>query len=268
MASIASTVSTRSRLLYTGGTLQQVQSLIGSSQGLWLDASDYNSMWQESTKATPVSGASQNLGYWGDTSGKGNHFNQATLGARPVTGQDADGRRWVAGDGLTKFMRSISNIDFTATDKVTIVVGLRKLADPVAGAMMLELNIGASAGSFSMRTPLNSGGAYFFRSQGSAFADATSSAFAAPHTAVLTGLGDISGDRATLRVNGVQAAQSTTDQGTSNYSSGVLYLMSRAGTSLFNSSRIYSIFIVGRSLSSGELSLIESITANKCGVTL
>ena len=65
----------------------------------------------------------------------------------------------------------------------------------------------------------------------------------APNTNILTGLGDISGDRATLRINGVQAAQNTADQGTANYLAYPLYIGCRGGTSLPFNGRLYSLIV-------------------------
>jgi hypothetical protein len=71
--------------------------------------------------------------------------------------------------------------------------------------------------------------------------DAVATGFAAPTTRVLTGLGDISGDSTIIRVNNVQQAINTGDQGTGNYANSVLYIGRRGGTSLPLSGQIYSL---------------------------
>ena len=86
---------------------------------------------------------------------------------------------------------------------------------------------------------------YYFASRGITQAQATidDAAYSAPVTSIYTGLGDISGDLVTLRIDGTQVAQSTADQGTGNYNpSGTypLYYGARAGTSLFFNGRSYA----------------------------
>ena len=136
-------------------------------------------------------------------------------------------------DGIDDVMVTPS-IDFSGTDKMTVWAGVQKLSD-AAQAVLLELsaNSGTTPNSFSLQAP---GPGVSFRlvsagsATGSGIADATG--FPAPTARVLTGIGDISGDRATLQVNGLQVAQSTADQGTGNYSNNPVYLFRRGGTTL------------------------------------
>jgi hypothetical protein len=136
-------------------------------------------------------------------------------------------------DGIDDGMVTPS-IDFSGTDKVTVWAGVEKLSD-AAQAVLLELsaNSGTTPNSFSLQAP---GPGVSFRlvsagsATGSGIADATG--FPAPTARVLTGIGDISGDRATLQVNGSQVAQSTADQGAGNYGNYPVYLFRRGGTTL------------------------------------
>ena len=70
----------------------------------------------------------------------------------------------------------------------------------------------------------------------------------------MTGIGDISGDQAILRINGVQAAISTADQGTGNYATAITYLFSRGGASAwFNGAIVGRLAVAyGPELSEGE----------------
>ena len=146
-------------------------------------------------------------------------------------GKSSVGVLWADGsdDGMVT-----SSIDFSTTDKITIWAGIEKLSDAAQGLLIeLTANAGTTPNAFSLQAPGPSV-SFRFVSQGSAtgsgIVDATG--FTAPTARIVTGLGDISGDRSTLQVNGTQVAQTTADQGSGNYSNSILYLFRRGGTTL------------------------------------
>jgi hypothetical protein len=158
-----------------------------------------------------------------------------------------------------------NSIDFTNTDKMTVWAGVRKLSDAALGVLVeMSANSNANTGTFNVQAPGVSLNSYFARSRGTSTADLeTTTTYPSPRTNTLTGIGDISGDIARLRVNGVQVAQSTTDQGTGNYGNYPLYIGSRAGASLFFNGNLYSLVIVGKQCSNQELSNMEYFTRLK-----
>ena len=97
---------------------------------------------------------------------------------------------------------------------------------------------------------------------------ATTTGYSAPITNVLTGLGDISGDRATLRINAVQTAQNTTDQGTGNYGTYPLFIGSRNNTTLYFNGHLHSLIIAGSAVSAGNISATEQWVAGKTGIVI
>ena len=136
------------------------------------------------------------------------------------------------------------------TDKMTVWAGNRSLA---ATGMICELSANVST---------NNGAFYLYDNQTNTRFDwvtkgtVTSNvqfSRVSPITNILTGIGDISGDSAILRVNGTQA-QSTTDQGTGNYGAYPLYIGARAGTSLYYNGRIYGLVIRGAQSSAAQIS--------------
>jgi hypothetical protein len=163
------------------------------------------------------------------------------------------------------------NIDFTATDKMTVWAGVRKNSDAAAG-IIAELSVASGAsnlGSFFLIGPLASAATnYSFRSVGSLQSDATASGYAAPITNVLTGIGDISGDLATLRANGAVAAATTTDQGTGNYGNYPIYIGARAGTSLFYNGNLFGLVVRGAASTTAQITATEAWLAPKTGVVL
>jgi hypothetical protein len=156
-------------------------------------------------------------------------------------------------------------------DKVQVFAGVRKLGDAAAQAIVeLSTSITILPGSFYLLGPRSTSPTYDFTSRGSvAGGTAFISGYTAPITNILTGLGDISGDRQTLRVNGTQVAQDTADQGTGNFLAYPLYIGRRAGTSLPFNGQIYGMIVrFGANLDAGTITSTETFVAGKTGVTL
>jgi hypothetical protein len=158
-----------------------------------------------------------------------------------------------------------NSINFTATDKMTVVAGARKLSDAVAGAILAELSTTvANAGTFGLQAP-NTAGTYRFESGGSIpyGGVATASGYAAPITNVITGIGNISGDQSILRVNAIQSAIGIANQGFGNYGTYPLYLFRRGGTTGPFNGRFYGLTIINKLLSTTELEQLETYTNSK-----
>lgn len=131
------------------------------------------------------------------------------------------------------------------TDKVQVFAGVRKLSDTSTAGILAELSVTSAAnnGVFALFAP-NEPGTYALRSRGTTGADSVSAAsYASPITNVIAGIGDISGDRSTLRINGVQAAQSTANQGTGNYLAYPLYIGRRGGTAAPFNGHLYGLIV-------------------------
>ena len=162
------------------------------------------------------------------------------------------------------------------TDKVQVFAGVRKNSDLGSSAVtIIESSVRSDTtdGSFMLFardtfTPAM----YEFGSRGTIFrlAGSNNASFAAPITNVLTGIGDISGDTATLRVNGTQVAQATTDQGTGNYLAYPAYIYARGGTSMpFNGLDFGHVVRFGPNLDAATIARVESLLArNTPEVTL
>lgn len=199
----------------------------------------------------------------------GFHARQATAAARPVYQVDAGGRGYLAFDGVDDFM--VTPTITPGTDKVQVFAGVRKLSD-ASGAALLELSVdaGTNNGTLALFAPIGSGTpGFWFRSRGTLAADVSVASPTAPVSAVVSGLGDISGDTAKLRVNGTQVAQSTADQGAGNYLSYPLYIGRRGGTTVPFNGHIYSLITrFGPNLDTTVIESTEGYVAGKTGVTL
>ena len=238
-------------------------------QGAWYDPSDLSTMFQDAAGTTPVTAVGQAVGRILDKSGRGNHATQTTDTKRPVLQQDANGKYYLLFDGIDDGLQTAS-VNFTGTDKVTVWAGVRKLSDAAVG-MLLELSATTvlNKQSFDMRAPsAASTNNYLFRTVGlaaGAASDAIANGYAAPISNVLTAIGDISADVNIIRVNGVQAASNTTDQGTGNYGNYPLYIGSRGGTTIPFNGRLYSLIIRGAQSTDTQISNTEAYVNSRTG---
>jgi hypothetical protein len=171
-------------------------------------------------------------------------------------------------DGAANFM--VTPTITPGTDKAQVFAGVRKLSDAARGMISEFSTTTANNGSFGLEGPgFGAGATYGWTSKGTSNGTVTPSGFAAPITNVLTGLGDISGDLATLRSNGIQVAETLTDQGTGNYLAYPLYLGRRGGTTLPYNGQLYSLVVrFGANLDATVISSTETFVAGKTGVTL
>lgn len=240
-------------------------------QGAWYDPSDWSTLFQDSAGTLPVTAVGQPVGKMLDKSGRGNHATQPTAINRPVVQQDGTGKYYLAFNGTNSWM-STGSIDFTATDKMTVVAGVRKLSD-AAESIVFELsaNTFLNSGAFNLMAP---GGLSVARdsayvlSAGGSFTTANGPAaalYAAPTTGVITELLSISLDTAILRVNGAQASSSVTDQGTGNFGNYPLYIGARAGSSLFFNGNIYELIVRGALSSDSQIVASEKFVNTKTG---
>jgi hypothetical protein len=165
-------------------------------------------------------------------------------------------------DGLSWSM-STNSIDFTATDKMTVWAGVRKLSDATRG-MVAELQ--DAAGSFQLNAPVATSPSYRWASRGSigpVTVDVTG--YAAPISNVLTGIADIANDTTTLRINGAQVGTNSGDQGTGNYGNYPLYIGQRGGSTLPFNGWLTSLIVRGAQSTQSQIEATESWVNGKTG---
>lgn len=169
----------------------------------------------------------------------GNHATQSVLASRPILQQDANGKFFLLFDGSDDFL--VTPTITPGTDKAQVFAGVRKLSDAAPGSLM-NMATSTDNGSMEFLAPLTAG-TYRFASRGTVEAFALATGFAAPTTSVLAGISSISADSVIVRVNGTQAASSTTDQGTGNYLAYPAYIGRRGGTSIPFNGRLYGLCV-------------------------
>jgi hypothetical protein len=149
-------------------------------------------------------------------------------------------------------------MDFSVSDKVTVWAGLRKLSDAAVGIFVeLSATSGSNNGTFFLAAPIsNSATSFSFYSNGTSGVPNSRTAVA-PVTAILTGIGNISGPSAILRLNGDPGSVATSSQGTGNFGNYPLYIGRRGGTALPFNGYLYGIVI------RGGASSVEQVVANE-----
>lgn len=257
------------------------------ADGTWADLlASVTTDWQKFTLSIPAStGVSSTLVYVGNRIVGGTCLNFYAWGASLVPADQASlPYQWVDTatsydtsavfpkylkcDGVDDSMATAA-INFTGTDKIFVGAAIRKLSDAARG-MVVELSAtdASNNGSFALTAPNSAAGNYAFESKGTALTDAVAATYAAPITAVVSGLGSIAADSNLIRVNGVQIDSDSGDQGTGNYGTYPVYIGRRGGTTLPFSGRIYGMIIRGALNTEAQTKSAESYLAQKCGVTI
>lgn len=246
-----------------GGGFSPLSLFASGEKGLIWDFSRSDTLFQDAGVTPGAIDAV--IGRVTDLSPNGVAGNQTTSAQKPLW-SFSGGRYSALFDGTDDNLATDA-IDLTGVNEVTVIAGVRKLADGGTRVVAeLSASFTTNAGTFYLLAPEAASATYRFGSRGSAAgAVASASGFAAPHTAVLTGQADISADTISLRVNGAQVASAATDQGTGNYGNHALYVGARAGTSLRFNGHIHALVIVGRALTATELVLAEYWANSRTG---
>jgi len=164
-------------------------------------------------------------------------------------------------DGVDDGMQT-NSINFTSTDKVTVWAGVRKLSDTAVGFVAeLSANYNNNNGTFFL-TCSDSTTVYRVASRGNTSSStnqqAILSAFAAPDTAVITGVANIAGDLSRIRRNGAVGTDATGDQGTGNYGNYPLYIGRRGGSTLPFNGRLHSLIVRGAQSTTQQIEQTEA----------
>ena len=258
--------------LYHG---KYIAGMFGSGeQGAWFDPSDLSTLYQDAAGTTPVTAVEQPVGRMLDKSGRGNHATQATTTSRPTLKQDASGKYYLSFDGVDDYL-STGSIDFTATDKMTVMAGARAFDGHIYNTIVAqnypnspgwyhllkrnlpsELNIensrrGSGSNAFT-NTPNDFGGLY----DGNIV---TAYAFDLARTPELV----------TQRVNGaVKINRYGIDSGVGPLANAPLYIGSINATQHRLTGRLYGLIVRGAATDDLHLTNAEKFLAYKSGVTL
>ena len=236
---------------------QLIKSLFSDgTQGLYLNAQDSASI--------------ADLSSIKDLSGRNNHAAQPNATSRATIITDPSGYKSLKFDGVDDGYVTPS-INFTNTDKVTVIAAVRKLSD-AQGAFVCELSssVTSNNGTFFVAAPNGAGNNNFsFASRATSTSLIQSSTnFPSPFSAVLTANADIAAPIAKIKVNNTEVRTATNTQGTGSYGNYPLYIGRRGGAiSPFNG-QIYALLVIGKLLDDATTARIEKEFAKYIGVTL
>lgn len=261
---------------YNMVTFNPSSSLFAAGEkGVWFDAGDLSTMFQDVAGTIPVTATGQFVGKWLDKSGNNNHaVASANDTTRPTYQIDAEGNPNVTFTKTPATQLFTPAINLTTTAQVTVCIGLNVLDSSSAG-IPLEFSPDATANN----------GAFLFGAP-SSIADhslyvrgTTTSIRAAINNVVdgddiFTGLLDISqtfsGSQLIPRLNFVQIPGSqitwtpnNTSTGTGTFGNHTLYIGSRNGLGTPYGGKIYQIIVRGAASTTSQIYQIESFTDAK-----
>lgn len=167
---------------------------------------------------------------------------------------------YIQGNGSSQTMLTQA-IDFSATDKVTLWSGVRKVTDASSGIVVdLSVSPAVNPGSFSLQTSETLAANYSFYLIGTGIAGYKATTYTAPISNVISCLYDIGGAAIATeilpRVNGViptLTATSAGPAGTGNFGNYPLYLLSRGAASLWFGGNFYGLIIRGASSNDSQI---------------
>lgn len=237
----------------------------GEQGALYYFTDDFAGLYQDAAGTTPVTAVGQPVGRILDRSGNGNHATQADASKKPIL-QSIGGKLALVFDGVDDFL-STGSIDFTSTDKMTVVAGVRKLSDAAAGCVVeLTSSFSATDGGVGLFAPFGAGANYGGGHRASVAIQWSFVTFTSPRTDVVSQINDMAAPVGRIRVNGVQAGQSTLSPGAGNFANSILYIGRRNGSTLPFNGHLYQLVV--RGALTADLAPVETYVADKAGVTL
>ena len=254
---------------------QLIKSLFSNNEvGFAYDPNDLTTLYQDAAGTVSVTAAGQPVGLIKDKSGRNNHAYQTVSASRPILQRNATtGAYYLAFDGADDFLQT-NNIDFTATDKVSLFAGVRKMPATTVN-MLCELSSNSSLGNqinaFYLAVPETSGGTVYFRSRATVVSSgqaAQADSGSGVRNCVITAKSDIPNDLNTVSIDRVKGIPSIGDLGTGYLGNYPLYIGRRGGTSLPFNGHLYSLIGISRLTTDSETVALEKSIAKNTGVTL
>lgn len=243
--------------------------LPGAAALAWWDIADLSRLRQDRAGTVPVTAPGQPIGMILDASGFGLHLTAISDAAR-ATYQSDGARHWAAFSGAVGGY--VTGTVTPGVDKVAVVAAVRKATDASTGTVIEHSTTSTgNAGTFAMFTALAGAANFVFGSRGSAATRRDASAASvAPATAVVSGLGDIAGDRAAIRLNGVDQPVTTTDQGAGTFAAQPMYVGSRGGTTNRLTGDLFALVVrfSAVELDAARLAQAERWAARRAGLVL
>jgi len=177
-------------------------------------------------------------------------------------------------NGTSSSMQT-NSIDFTATDKMFVCAGVRKLSDAATGVIVengpwyTPGTPGFSVVASANYTPINN---YEFGLAGTSLIAKADLNYIAPITNLLSIYYDIAGttkdQEIASKINGVtpsNVAWYLTSAGTGYFGNQPIYIGARVGSSRFFNGRLHQLVIAGKQASASEITNTETFINQKTG---
>ena len=163
---------------------------------------------------------------------------------------------------------STNSINFTATNKMTVVTGVRKLSDATP-QIIIELSANYDSNPNTFVTYIATGQVFGMNARGQPWPPGleVSSGYIAPISVVYTAIAAFTLPLKKLRLLGADVATSSASIGAGNFGNYPLYLFARAGTSQFLNCQFYGAIIRGAQSDTASITQTENYMATKTGIT-
>jgi hypothetical protein len=178
---------------------------------------------------------------------------------------------YIKPNGSNQFMQT-NSINFSATDKMTVWQGVRKLSDAsIAMVTELSVNNDSNNGSFAFAAPVGAN-TYYFALRGTALScRQPTTPINAPVTSVIAinyKLSETSANETTVRVNANAITLSTASgapgpAGTGNYGNFPAYFYARAGSTFFFNGNDYGSIARGAASTAAQITDGETYINSK-----
>lgn len=184
--------------------------------GCWFDFTDLSTLFQDTAGTIPVTAVGQSVARANDKSGLGNNAVQANALLQPILRLDPNGIYCLQFDGVDDNLVT-PNINFGVTNKVTLFVGMRQLANTTNQTPISTgpSDPAGSGGSFFLRSSSNR--ALFARALTSTAAGNVSTATIPLTASILTASIDVAAPSLQIRANGAVAAANAANLGSGNF---------------------------------------------------
>jgi hypothetical protein len=234
-----------------------IAAMFSGRPGLALKFDDVSKLFQNINGTGSVAATSDPVGYVTDISGNGNHAKAvANDTTRPLFAADVPRAIF---DGSNDRLVTPS-LNFTATDKISVVAHMTLLSDALSIPFETSDNAASNAGAFNLFRSF-SGTDLTPLAYGSTLRYFSSPGYAAPATVVVTLLYDIAAvatvDQVKMRIGGVEVPVTggTGTLGTGNFGNWPLNIGSRNGAYPANVS-FRRLVVCGWALTPDELALL------------
>ena len=237
-------------------------------QGMWYDPSDPSTMFQDAEGTVPITNVGQPVRLIRDKSGNNNHASASADSRRPVLQQDEKGAYYLEFDGVDDCLFT-GSVNFSATNKMAVCAGLRKLTDATAG-VVIELNTSSTApGAFSFFAGSATATRRVAWSVAATQNFIGSSQFPAPATVVMSALydrlGTTAADRINPRLNGAPADLSETISAalSGNFANAPIFVGARNNGEVRFNGRLYQLVVRGADTDAQSFARLESFVNAK-----